>query len=1063
MSPHHARVPVAAAPAGAEQATSPAPAPVETAPAPAPLSGLTVGRADDPAEHAADAMADAALSRLRASEPGGEADSHRHDPGCGHLRRSPGPAASGATIGLAGGSLDDGASASIESARGGGAALPTQVRRRMETAFGTGLGHVRVHDGPQAAALSSSMSAQAFTTGSDIFFGAGIYTPDSPDGDRVLAHEIAHVVTEGSPGVRRFLGFGKKKTPAEKAAKEAKKAKEAEDARKVKESHKTQAREESNLKESRKQGVAGREEMARDLALEDENLPAGDPNAPTGTFTKNTQGSGAAMVSLYQLMDQAKAREEEVFAELCKKGVGTSDAKRAEMAYHQVFFDEFPALTSVRPPRETEAERLVAQVRQVRSGAEAGERATAEDKATVKDRMLPKAVEVVYDRMATKAAELLKADPELGEVLAQDAARKAVLPSVEAKTQGLMPKADGPLDQAGWEAAGDRLAARTRQAARDQAAVEANLMLLDPSQRGGATPSTPGEKSGLESAQETMGDVQKYTGWASKGVNTVVGGGLKQGGKDKDKALKDQAQAQGKLTGDADPTGVLPKQVDVLGLNDTVVSGKKAHIQLGRNQRDWNDKKEAPKSDETKAATGIASVTSVIKSLMGAVDNAMAMAGSIKSSWETKDPYEGLKAAKAGSSALSGLVDAAKSTANLAKTIDSGVSDGVKSVIPGLDIATSALAMVRGVTDVATTGMRQRETDLSMFDARVNTTDKVNVMVYPLMKVSQVYTKQLEQNCWTLGTAVMNFSLSVAQVASAGGFGIPAAMKAATATLDKLHDLGHYIADKVLASMAKKAEKESSVQHLEGAAENELKKHPKMAVDGIVVKAAQGDPTALAFLANYRIDGKPITKDYVSRIKPRPVTKFDPSSPGGSGDDSDDKLLVRIRETVFASLGTDEDPQSVYDDLKSQIGKVSGPAGGLMDSWNEAGEVRDKRNNLAKDGKLGENTKSDRGFFWRLRMTLSSEKRQKLKNRTEAYEGVEALPSGVAGIVGSKELKLSATGPELTQWFSEVTEAELEQEISRKPRRNSPEVIDMLREGLREKKDAKKKSKSGKP
>ncbi|CAM5789593.1 Metallopeptidase domain-containing protein OS=Cellulomonas persica OX=76861 GN=CPE01_30480 PE=4 SV=1 [Cellulomonas persica] len=374
--------------------------------------------------------------------------------------------------------------------------------------------------------------------------------------------------------------------------------------------------------------------------------------------------------------------------------------------------------------------------------------------------------------------------------------------------------------------------------------------------------------------------------------------------------------------------------------------------------------------------------------------------------------------------------------------------------MPGLDIVTSALAMVSGVTDVATSGMRQHETDNAMFEARAGSTDQVNVMVYPLMKVSQVYTKQLEQSCWTLGASVLDFSLSVAQVASAGGFGIPAAIKASAAVVDKLHSLAHYIADKVLATQAKRAQKESAVLHLEGAAEDELKKHPKMAVDGIVMRAAQGDAVALAFLANYRIDGKPITRDYVAQIKPKPRKPVDPKAP--ETDDltstSNDALLLRIRETVLAGMNVEADPQGVFDDLKAQLDQVTGKGASLRDGWREAGELRQQRNALAGQGKLGANTKGDRGIFWQLRMTLSSEKRGMLKARTEVYEGVEALPTGVACAVGSHELPENATDAQCEAFLDGLTVKDLEAELARTPRRNSPGWIAFLRDALREKK-----------
>jgi hypothetical protein len=65
---------------------------------------------------------------------------------------------------------------------------------------GDSLGDVRVHDGPAADALARSVQARAFTTGRDVFFARGEYRPGTAGGDRLLAHELTHVVQQrGAP------------------------------------------------------------------------------------------------------------------------------------------------------------------------------------------------------------------------------------------------------------------------------------------------------------------------------------------------------------------------------------------------------------------------------------------------------------------------------------------------------------------------------------------------------------------------------------------------------------------------------------------------------------------------------------------------------------------------------------------------------------------------------------------------------------------------------------------------------------------------------------------------
>ena len=88
--------------------------------------------------------------------------------------------------------------------KAGGWPLPTEVRRKMEHAFGTDFSDVRVHVGPEASAIG----AIAFTWGSSIHFAPGQYSPHTPQGQQLLGHELAHVVQQRSGRVRNPYGSG---------------------------------------------------------------------------------------------------------------------------------------------------------------------------------------------------------------------------------------------------------------------------------------------------------------------------------------------------------------------------------------------------------------------------------------------------------------------------------------------------------------------------------------------------------------------------------------------------------------------------------------------------------------------------------------------------------------------------------------------------------------------------------------------------------------------------------------------------------------------------------------
>ncbi|WP_338035945.1 eCIS core domain-containing protein [Haloferax elongans] len=71
--------------------------------------------------------------------------------------------------------------------------LDTSIQRAVEDRIGDNLGDVRIHTGPSAAKACEDINARAFTVGNHVAFYSGEYDPSSPEGQHVLAHELAHV------------------------------------------------------------------------------------------------------------------------------------------------------------------------------------------------------------------------------------------------------------------------------------------------------------------------------------------------------------------------------------------------------------------------------------------------------------------------------------------------------------------------------------------------------------------------------------------------------------------------------------------------------------------------------------------------------------------------------------------------------------------------------------------------------------------------------------------------------------------------------------------------------
>ncbi len=131
------------------------------------------------------------------------------------LQRQASSAGSGETMADAGGIPTASASAPLD----------RQTRDFMEPRFGSDFSDVRVHSDTAAAESAQALGADAYTTGRDIYFGAGKYAPQSREGQHLLAHELTHTVQqrddtapEGSPPQARSVVVGSPQSPLETEA-----------------------------------------------------------------------------------------------------------------------------------------------------------------------------------------------------------------------------------------------------------------------------------------------------------------------------------------------------------------------------------------------------------------------------------------------------------------------------------------------------------------------------------------------------------------------------------------------------------------------------------------------------------------------------------------------------------------------------------------------------------------------------------------------------------------------------------------------------------------------------
>ena len=100
-----------------------------------------------------------------------------------------------------------------------GAPLEAGLRMDMAQGFGYDFSTVRVYDGARAAKSAKALDAHAYTVGNNLVFGDQQFAPDSSHGRELIAHELAHVVQQGTGMTAGASGLdGGKSDPLELSA-----------------------------------------------------------------------------------------------------------------------------------------------------------------------------------------------------------------------------------------------------------------------------------------------------------------------------------------------------------------------------------------------------------------------------------------------------------------------------------------------------------------------------------------------------------------------------------------------------------------------------------------------------------------------------------------------------------------------------------------------------------------------------------------------------------------------------------------------------------------------------
>ncbi len=159
---------------------------------------LTIGQPNDKYEWEADRVAADVVQTINspeANQPLQRAEEEKVQTKSLHLQADGMTAA----VGAAPPQVEKG----INQAKGGGHPLASNLQQKMGNAMGADFSRVRVHTDNNADKLNESIQAKAFTTGRDVFFKQGAYQPRSQEGQKLIAHELTHVVQQTGNNIQR--------------------------------------------------------------------------------------------------------------------------------------------------------------------------------------------------------------------------------------------------------------------------------------------------------------------------------------------------------------------------------------------------------------------------------------------------------------------------------------------------------------------------------------------------------------------------------------------------------------------------------------------------------------------------------------------------------------------------------------------------------------------------------------------------------------------------------------------------------------------------------------------
>lgn len=325
------------------------------------------------------------------------------------------------------------------------------------------------------------------------------------------------------------------------------------------------------------------------------------------------------------------------------------------------------------------------------------------------------------------------------------------------------------------------------------------------------------------------------------------------------------------------------------------------------------------------STTGLGQIISFISDLLGFASTI----GDIKRG--TAPPGAKLQAAKQAAGATQGA-------ANVTQTALSAVRDGVEKFggvaelgegIPIVGLVTSVLAIIDGTLELYPIADRLATGVVSVDEAVL--AGKAP-LVASMDRVNSRNAQLVEKASFGIAKSATMVGLHIAELATAGGFGIPMAAKATVTITGLAHSLGHKIYDTVSESRSSTAKKDFAVKHKEGASRDLLKHDIGTSVD-ILIVAAQKHKLEYArkILMDYGLTASEVDSMRMQELREKVLDGLD-----ATGDPKTvSEKIDAAKESVSSALGMEKKPTgpkedtSTLDKIKAVPGDIGKALAGL--------------------------------------------------------------------------------------------------------------------------------------